>query len=280
MPEAGDLLRGFLYRTQEYEREEEAEEEKKRRKLEDQLKELNLSALQRRMERERREYEYQQRKRSEVDELMKQLTSEELKKYLFGISPPEPEEPPYPWMGTPYEKAGARKEFYIKPEERGGVGMATMPWAKGWGINPQTGQWEYRPPTDLDQLLLGGELPAISELMPPSEEEPTAPPEETAPPLMMGGREFSKEIPLESITPSLFSPEFEQQKKEQTLAEVLKGFQPFQVPVDFEKTEIALKRLREIPKEQALADLEENRTQHRSAGLDVDYLIRRIKGGK
>jgi hypothetical protein len=144
---------------------------------------------------------------------------------------------------------------------------------------------EFRPPTDVDAIIdaqrKGGGLPTISDLMSPVEEEsPKVPPGEILPPLMMGGREFPEEIPLETVTPSLFSPKFEQQKKEQALAEALKSFQVSQVPIDFEKTETALARLRKIPKEQALADLEENRIQHRKAGLDVDYLIRRIKTGK
>jgi len=116
MPQMGDLLQGFLFRKKEYEREEEAEEEKKRQKLEDQLRGLNFTALQRKMEEDTKEFEYQQRKRQELDEAFKNLE-------LQGIDVDalrtgyKPEEPAYPWMGTPYEEAGARKEFYIRPTE-------------------------------------------------------------------------------------------------------------------------------------------------------------------
>ena len=296
MPEMGDLLEGYLYRKRELEEEEMAQEEKKRQKLQDQLAELNLKSLQREMDRSA--YEYEQKKK--WYEGLGQLDPDEIKEALYGIEPEKPGKPPYPWMGTPYEELGARKEFYIAPEKEKSSTFLSESQRRAiiagkfqsGEYTPQTHPvlWEYlrKPPTqDAFSYFIqtgqwpaemGGPSPTIPELTPPAEEPIGAEPPETQPPLMMGGREVPREIPFAPETPSIFSPEFAEQKRRETLAETLREFELTRIPIDFEKTDIALQRLKKIPKEEALRDLEENRIQHRRAGLDVDYLIRRIKG--
>jgi len=138
MPQVGDLLQGFLFRKQEYEREEEAEEQKKRQKLEDQLSELKFTGLQREMTRNVEEFRYQQRKRGELDEALENLRLRgiDVDALLTGYEAPESPEPPYKWMGTPYEEAGARKEFYTTPQRQYGVSPSGMQWI----IDEKTGK--------------------------------------------------------------------------------------------------------------------------------------------
>ena len=187
MPEMGDLLEGYLYRKRELEEEEMAQEEKKRQKLQDQLAELNLKSLQREMDRSA--YEYEQKKK--WYEGLGQLDPDEIKEALYGIEPEKPGKPPYPWMGTPYEELGARKEFYIAPEKEKSPTFLSESQRRAiiagkfqsGEYTPQTHPvlWEYlrKPPTqDAASYFIqtgqwpqemGGELPAIGELLPEEE---------------------------------------------------------------------------------------------------------------
>lgn len=115
----GSLLRGYLQAQQYTQQEEELAEEKKRKKLEEALNQLNLQRGRRTIEREAEEWQYQERKRAELDEAMAnlRLRGVDIDALIAGYEAPEAKEPPYKWMGTPYEERGARKEFYISPED-------------------------------------------------------------------------------------------------------------------------------------------------------------------
>lgn len=177
MPQMGDLLQGFLYRKQEYEQKEVAEEQEKRQKLEEQLSELKFTKLQRDMARSAEEWERQQAQYKAFGE----LSLPEQKEVRFGIEPEEEPEPPYPWMGTPYEEEGRRKEFYISPEKETGQSKfekafgdvrkyleLSQPGVRG-ALGPET------PPETLNQQALDKAIRAAYPKMFGEEEEATMP---------------------------------------------------------------------------------------------------------
>lgn len=113
----GSLLRGYLQAQQYTQQQEELTEEKKREKLQEALNQLDLQRGRRTIERESKEWEYQERKRAELDEALAnlRLRGVDIDALIAGYEVPEAKEPPYKWMGTPYEKVGARKQFHISP---------------------------------------------------------------------------------------------------------------------------------------------------------------------
>lgn len=128
MPET--IYGGYLRAQQREQEEEELAEEKKRKKLEESLSQLELKRAGRQMDRDVEEFRYEQRKRGELDEALQNLRLRgiDVDALLTGYEPPELPEPPYKWMGTPYEEAGARKQFYItpQPETREGEGESVL----------------------------------------------------------------------------------------------------------------------------------------------------------
>lgn len=153
----GSLLTGYL-RAQQYEQQQEGlAEEKKREKLEEALNQLRMKQLGREMERNVEIFKRTQAQWELTDEARARIQAgegTELDRALMGLKMPEPKEPPYPWMGTPYEEAGARKEFHISPErETGGIGFGQVPSGMQWIVD-ETGQQKLVPKAQAGEDVL------------------------------------------------------------------------------------------------------------------------------
>jgi len=118
----GSLWTGYLQAEQRAQQEEELADEKKREKLEESLNQLRLSQLTREIKRTAEEWKIQKETRARLNQALENLRTR-------GVD------------------VDALIAGYKAPKVTGPK-IGTMPWAKGWGINPQTGEWEYTAPEE------------------------------------------------------------------------------------------------------------------------------------